>query len=401
MLPGQQLLLPPNHNWQRQQALTALQGPDMATDVQVADFISKADTRAWSLMSHLLKPCQQQQQSAPAGLSEVDAAPASAVATGAADRAASEPSGVSISAGPSSGPTTSSSPSLQLKDPDAGDSSSSQELMPVRRGKRRRLLQKGSSADSDEDLESLPNSTGAAAAAESLEDSDWEDDFEPEPAASRAAKRARKVPADAAEGGDGACNADTEAAAGSDSYDSDVDEQDPAHDGQQAAATTAAVAAAAAAASAGGDTAAAAQQLLAHIVRQFRLNPAQAAVAAHVADWLPQLMHDVQQRQQNQQQAKGRGAVRPKISALTANRALAAPGHAIVKSSISSSSGSTGGSSRPPVCLIHGPFGSGKSTLLVALIHLLTELPAPQVSCIRGYMSGYYSSSSQHARAKR
>jgi DNA replication protein DnaC len=113
-------------------------------------------------------------------------------------------------------------------------------------------------------------------------------------------------------------------------------------------------------------------------VRQFRLNPAQAAVAAHVADWLPQLMHDVQHRQQ---QAKGRGAVRPKLSALTTNRAAAcqADGSSIGVSS--SSSGSTGGSSRPPVCLIHGPFGSGKSTLLVALIHLLTGLPAQQVSC--------------------
>jgi DNA replication protein DnaC len=130
----------------------------------------------------------------------------------------------------------------------------------------------------------------------------------------------------------------------------------------------------------------ASQQLLAHIVRQFRLNSAQAAVAAHVADWLPQLLQDVQQRRQ---QVKGRGAVRPKTTALTADRAAAAVapgGHAAGQGSASSSSsgGRTAGSSRPPVCLIHGPFGSGKSTLLVALIHLLTGLPAQQVSCTPG-----------------
>lgn len=32
-----------------------------------------------------------------------------------------------------------------------------------------------------------------------------------------------------------------------------------------------------------------------------------------------------------------------------------------------------GKASRPPVCLIHGPFGSGKSTLLLALIHSLAK----------------------------
>lgn len=125
-------------------------------------------------------------------------------------------------------------------------------------------------------------------------------------------------------------------------------------------------------ASAATHTAPAAQALLSRVVQQFRLNPAQAAVAAHVADWLPQLTQDVQQRQQ--QGKKLRGIVKPRASALTANRAPLAAAAA-------AAAGSSGGSSssRAPVCLIHGPFGSGKSTLLVALIHLLTSVDDQQV----------------------
>lgn len=33
-----------------------------------------------------------------------------------------------------------------------------------------------------------------------------------------------------------------------------------------------------------------------------------------------------------------------------------------------------GQNSRPPICLVHGPFGSGKSTLIVSIIHVLANV---------------------------
>lgn len=38
---------------------------------------------------------------------------------------------------------------------------------------------------------------------------------------------------------------------------------------------------------------------------------------------------------------------------------------------------------RPPICLIHGPFGSGKSTLLLAIIHALVK-PKTEVKKVKG-----------------
>jgi hypothetical protein len=129
--------------------------------------------------------------------------------------------------------------------------------------------------------------------------------------------------------------------------------------------------------------AAAAQKLLAQVVHRFLLNPAQAAVAAHVADWLPQLMQGVQQRQQ--QGGKIRGACKFKGPVLTARNKAAAVGSSAAAEAAGTgrdagvSSSTSSGGSRSPVCLIHGPFGSGKSTLLVALIHMLTGLAEQQV----------------------
>jgi hypothetical protein len=117
---------------------------------------------------------------------------------------------------------------------------------------------------------------------------------------------------------------------------------------------------------------AAVAELTARIVEQFCLNGAQASVVGHVADWLPQLMQDLAARQQ-----KGPGSRRGRGQML-AKPAVATP----AAGGSNSANGATGvsSSSRPPVCLIHGPFGSGKSSLLVALIHLLTGLPQLLVS---------------------
>jgi hypothetical protein len=163
-----------------------------------------------------------------------------------------------------------------------------------------------------------------------------------------------------------------------------IDSEEPGDLGGAEDDTTAGAAAAGAPAGPGSaqDVAAAAQKLLTQVVQRFRLNPAQAAVAAHVADWLPQLMQGVQQRQQ--QGGKIRGACRLKGPVLTARNKAAAVGNtgaeaASAGSAVGGSSSTSSGGSRSPVCLIHGPFGSGKSTLLVALIHLLTGLPEQQV----------------------
>jgi hypothetical protein len=355
LLPGQQQQLPPHHKWQRQQSLTALQGPDVATEVQVTDFIGSTDLRAWPLLSSLMKPCQGQVQ------------PAAAAAAAAA--AGNEGGGVAAVEGFNS--TTEGQQGEGVED----DSSGSQEVLPVRRRKRRLQQLDDNSSSSDYEAVEADASCPAAAAAAAAGSASEEDDSEPCAAATPGKRIRHAAAAAAAAGGVAVYDGDSSLDDSLGCIDSEpADDQLPVVDGTTAAAAAAAATGQGVRASAATNTAAAAQALLSRVVQQFRLNPAQAAVAAHVADWLPQLTQDVQQRQQ--QGKKLRGIVKPRASALTANRAPLAAAAAAVAGS---SGGSSSSSSRAPVCLIHGPFGSGKSTLLVALIHLLTSVDDQQV----------------------
>lgn len=365
LLPGQQQQLPPHHKWQRQQSLTALQGPDVATDVQVADFVSSTDIRGWALLGCLLKPWQQQQQQQP-GAEAVSPGPAAAAA---------------VKKGSTRVMGSSSDPAERPGHGGGGSSSSQEDVLPARRRKRRvHQTDSGGSSGSDEGVGLGQTGQPAGAMrhppAAAGSDSDLEDDFEPV-ASSRPGKRLRRAAAAAEEEADG--------------LDDCVDSDSKAVEGSPEPNAALAGSSTGKGAQAAGDdgapagiplpsSASASQKLLGLVVQRFRLNPAQAAVAAHVADWLPQLMQDVQQRQQ--QGKKIRGIVRPNATALTANRApsaAAAAAAAAGAGGIASAGGSSSGS-RAPVCLVHGPFGTGKSTLLVALIHLLTGLGEQQVS---------------------
>lgn len=257
-------------------------------------------------------------------------------------------------------------------------------MLPVQRQRKRRLrhahCRDGSGGEGQEG--------GAAAAAAATSDSDLEDDFEPVglPRPGHG-KRIRRASAVAAAAGEEVDSLDDSFSSGSEGQ--DCSSGDEMQDVRTAAAAGRAVKAAGRTGVSDADgcsttAAAAAAQLLHSVIQRFSLNPAQAAVAAHVAAWLPQLMQDVQQRQQ---QGKKRGIAWPLGTAAAA--AGAASGPLLAAGSAAAAAGwglaavagvgdgSSGG--RAPVCLIHGPFGSGKSTLLVALIHLLTGLADQKV----------------------
>jgi len=414
LLPGQQQQLPAHHKWQRQQAVTALQGPDVATDVQMAEFISSSNTLGWQLMACLLHPASSGPVAAGAGTDAAAAAAGAAAGEGIAPIAAAGPAddegdsdalvsdiaasrssqegledgetaalvpgdghnpeedggvGSAGAGAPHARLSHSQEPKAAGADAAGGDSSSSQEMVPVRRHKRRlRPTRRNSSAgnSSSEEMWDAEGSPGIPTAATAAgyavsSDSDWDADFDQ--TACRPGKRARRGVGAAAVLSDSPVD---------DSCDSDT-ELDKDH--QQDTAAPPAAAAAAEDAQQGVDAAAevtaAAQKLLKQVVMQFRLNPAQAAVAAHVADWLPQLMQDVQKRQQ-QGGRKGPGRIR--TPALLASKTSTAAGGQGSSKQQGPGSSSSRSSARPPVCLIHGPFGSGKSSLLVAVIHLLTGL---------------------------
>jgi hypothetical protein len=382
LLPGQ---LPPGHKWPRQQSITALQAPDVTTELQVAEFISSTELRGWPLLDCLL---QQQQTLATAGAAAGSSgASAEAGAAAAAERPSSS---AAAEAEQQVGGGRSGSGSGSDNDSDAPAARRS-----AKRSKQRSLIsfssdeddgwdsntddagKQAAGANADAGAKASAAASGAAGnsnAGSAVSDDDDDDDFAaPLPARKLlqqqqqgVSKKARLSKVDTAAASD---------AEQSDAFD-DWDDEAAGKQGPTDKPSSSAAAGNAAGPLADADDATAglqaqAEALLAEVVQRFRLNDAQAAVAAHVADWLPQLML---QPQGQQQQHQGPGSTR---------QGLQRPGSS--KHSSGSSSGAVSiklqarGQGRSPVCLIHGPFGSGKSTLLVALIHLVTGL-VPGVS---------------------
>jgi hypothetical protein len=387
LLPGQ---LPPGHKWPRQQSITALQAPDVTTELQVAEFISSTVLRGWPLLNCLMQQQQQQQQQTLATAGAATGSSGASAEAGAAAAAERPSSSAAAEAEQQMDGGRSGSGSDSNSDAPAARSS-------AKRSKQRSLI--SFSSDEDDGWDSSTDDAGkqaagadagagakASAAARgaagnsnagsAVSDDDDNDDFAaPLPARTLlqqqgVSKKARLSKVDAAAAASGADLSD----AFDDWDDEAAGKQGPSDNPSSSAAAGKAAGPLPDANDATAGLQAQAEALLAEVVQRFRLNDAQAAVAAHVADWLPQLML---QPQGQQQQHQGPGPTR---------QGLQRPGSS--KHSSGSSNGAVNiklqarGQGRSPVCLIHGPFGSGKSTLLVALIHLVTGL-VPGVSDVQ------------------
>lgn len=212
VLPGQ---LPQHHKWQRQQQLAALLAPDLATEVQIADFLSSSDLRDWPLIRSLLHGVQGQDSEAAA--------------------AAATDSMVSAAAAADCDVIVAAAAESSAADAGAADTAACGSA----------CEQLGSSSSSDDDDGSD-------------DDMNLFESLQPQ----HRHKKARKAAA----------------TAGADDFTADcaVSETSGASNSTQLAALAT-------------DAKAAAQQLLADVVERFKLNSAQAEVAAHVADWLPEL----------------------------------------------------------------------------------------------------------------
>jgi hypothetical protein len=391
LLPGQ---LPPGHKWPRQQSITALQAPNVTTELQVAEFISSTVLRGWPLLNCLMQQQQQQQQQTLATAGAATGSSGASAEAGAAAAAERPSSSAAAEAEQQMDGGRSGSGSDSNSDAPAARSS-------AKRSKQRSLI--SFSSDEDDGWDSSTDDAGkqaagadagadagagakASAAARgaagnsnagsAVSDDDDNDDFAaPLPARTLlqqqgVSKKARLSKVDAAAAASGADLSD----AFDDWDDEAAGKQGPSDNPSSSAAAGKAAGPLPDANDATAGLQAQAEALLAEVVQRFRLNDAQAAVAAHVADWLPQLML---QPQGQQQQHQGPGPTR---------QGLQRPGSS--KHSSGSSNGAVNiklqarGQGRSPVCLIHGPFGSGKSTLLVALIHLVTGL-VPGVSDVQ------------------
>lgn len=282
VLPGQ---MPQHHKWPRQQQLAALLAPDLATEVQVADFLSSSDLRNWPLVGSLI--CSIPPPAAAAGHADVSSSSGHQQNDGMGVAGAAA---VKDSKGDTEIEFSSDSGSKDDDDDFAIGHEEQQQQQQHKHRKKQRTAG-GDSPTKNNHSDALQAGTAAAAAADK-----------------------------------------------------------------------------------GPGVQVKAQQLLADVVQRFNLNPAQVAVAAHIADWLPDL-HQQQQQQVGSSKPPGlskkhQAGTTGTYSSMQAAAAAGLNGDGASSSTSSSSSGN----SRPPVCLIHGPFGSGKSTLLVALIHLLTGL---------------------------
>jgi hypothetical protein len=378
LLPGQ---LPPGHKWPRQQSIAALQAPDVTTELQVAEFISTTELRGWPLLNWLLQQQQQQQQQV--ALLE----PLACGSEAATDKAGGGAAAEQVSSSKAASHIAAAAAEQQADRGDSGsDSDAPAAKRSAKRSNKRNLIsfssdeEDGWDSDSDRDMKQAAVVVAAAGggavvnskAGSAVSDDDDKDVFAA-PLATRqlqqqqqhgVSKKVRLSKVDAAAAASDAELADADA----------LDDWDDEADGKRSSKDKVSAVTAAAAAAGDDDSDAAAvlqaqaEALLAEVVQRFRLNAAQAAVAAHVASWLPQLMLQSQGQQQQQLGLARQGLQRPESSKLNSSSSAAVSVKLQAR-----------GEGRSPVCLIHGPFGSGKSTLLVALIHLVTGL-VPGVS---------------------